>query len=427
MGVYEAEIASTALGQPTSALTRLRSRGRLLGRVALLGPAFVAAVAYVDPGNFAANVTAGARHGYLLVWVVVLADLMAMVVQYLSAKLGVATSRDLAELCRDRYPRPVTLGLWLQAELVAMATDLAEFIGAALGLHLLFGIALFPAGLITAMTAFGLLALQQQGYRQFELVIAGLLAVVFAGLSSLLWKAGVDPASAAQGLVPAFSGSESVVLAAGIIGATVMPHAIYLHSGLTKDRIRPANEAERRALVKVQRLDVVAALSGAGVINVVLLLAAAGLFHRRSDIVVDSIESVHASLGHIVGGGCALAFALALFASGIASSSVGTYAGQVVMQGFIHREIPIWIRRSVTALPALLVLALNLPTTTVLVCSQVALSFGIPFALIPLILLTRRRDVMGSHVNRLATTIVATMIAGLIVALNVYLLVATLT
>jgi manganese transport protein len=411
----------------TAELHVLRARGRLRGFVALLGPAFVAAVAYVDPGNFATNFSAGARFGYGLIWVIVVANLMAMVVQYLSAKAGVATGRDLPELCREHFGRPVSIGLWVQAELIAMATDLAEFVGAAIGLNLLFHVPLFPAGLITAVVAFAILILQQRGYRRFELAIAALLGIVLLGFAYDLFAVGASPHGIAAGLVPTFSGRDGVLLAAGIIGATVMPHVVYLHSALTKSRVSCRDDSERRELLRFQRLDVTVGLGVAGVTNLVMLVIAASLFNRSGRSSVDSIEAAHAGLGQLVGGAAALAFAVALLASGLASSSVGTYAGQVIMQGFLRRHIPLVVRRGITMLPALIVLGLGLPATASLVLSQVVLSFGIPFALIPLVLLTRRPDVMGSFVNRPSTTAVATCIVSTIVALNVYLLYATFT
>jgi manganese transport protein len=410
------------LAATSSALAQLRSRGRLRGVVALLGPAFVAAVAYIDPGNFATNFSAGARYGYALLWVIVLANLMAMLVQYLSAKTGVATGRDLPELCREHLARPVSAGLWVQAELVAMATDLAEFVGAAVGLNLLFGVPLFPSGLLTAIVAFAILSLEQRGYRRFELAITGLLGIVFLGFAYDLLKVGADAPQIASGLVPGFAGSDSVLLAAGIIGATVMPHVVYLHSALTKSRVVCRDDDERRELLRFQRLDVLVGLGVAGLTNMAMLFIAASLFHRTGNSGVDSIEAAHAGLGSLVGGGAALAFAVALLASGLSSSSVGTYAGQVVMQGFIRRRIPLFLRRGLTMLPALVVLGLGLPTTESLVGSQIVLSFGIPFALVPMVLLTRRPDVMGPFVNRPITTAAATCIAVTIIALNVYLL-----
>ncbi|MBM0225468.1 MULTISPECIES: Nramp family divalent metal transporter [Micromonospora] len=408
-----------------SALQLLLSRGRLRGVLALLGPAFVAAVAYIDPGNFATNFTAGARFGYTLAWVIVVANLMAMLVQYLSAKAGVATGRDLPELCREHLPRPVSRGLWVQAEVIAMATDLAEFVGAAVGLNLLFHVPLFPAGLITAVVAFGILALEQRGYRRFELAIVGLLCIVFLGFLYDLAVVGADPVGVAGGMVPGLAGNDSLLVVAGIIGATVMPHVVYLHSALTKARVACRDDAERHELLRFQRLDVVIGLGAAGVINLSMLVIAASMFNRTGHADVDSIEAAHAGLGQLVGGGAALAFAAALLASGLSSSSVGTYAGQVVMQGFIRRRIPLFVRRGLTMLPALLVLGLGLPATDSLVISQVVLSFGIPFALVPLLLLTRRADIMGSFVNNRVTTAIAGGIAAVIIVLNVYLLYVT--
>jgi len=356
---------------------------------------------------------------------VVLANAMAMLVQYLAAKVGVVTGKDLPELCREHFPRPVSIGLWAQAELIAMATDLAEFVGAAVGLNLLFGVPLLPAGLITAVVAFGLLALEQRGYRRFELAIIALLALIFLGFLYDLTLVGASVPSAIAGLIPRLDGPGSVLLAVGIIGATVMPHVVYLHSALTKRRIRPADHDERRTLLRWARIDVCIALGVAGVINLSMLLIAASLFHTAGLTDIDTIEATHAGLANYVGGGAALAFAVALLASGLSSSSVGTYAGQVVMQGFIRTSIPLFLRRGLTMLPALTVLALGLPTTASLVISQVVLSFGIPFALIPLLLITRRRDIMGSFTNQRITTATAGLIVGIIIALNIYLLYIT--
>ena len=408
-----------------SPLRLMRSRGRLRGGLALLGPAFVASVAYIDPGNFATNFAAGARFGYALAWVIVLANLMAMLVQYLSAKVGVATGQDLAELCRAHLPRPVSAGLWVQAELIAMATDLAEFVGAALGLNLLFHVPLRVAGPLTAVVAFAILALDQRGYRRFELAVCGLLGIIFLGFAYDLAAVHLDPSALASGLVPGFPGPGSPLLIAGIIGATVMPHVVYLHSALTKGRVACADDAERRELLRFQRLDVVIALGAAGLVNLTMLVVAAAMANQAPGVQLGSLTVAHADLGRLVGGGAALAFAVALLASGLSSSSVGTYAGQVVMQGFIGRRIPLFLRRAITMLPALVVLELGLPTTASLVISQVVLSFGIPFALVPLVALTRRKDVMGPLVNRRLTTAAASLITVMIVALNVYLLYAT--
>jgi manganese transport protein len=411
-------ITQTAPAAGQHGLRTLRSRGRARGIVALLGPAFVAAAAYVDPGNFATNFSAGAIFGYQLAWAVVAANLMAMLVQYLAAKIGVATGSDLPELCRAHLPRAVSFGLWVQAELVAMATDLAEFVGAALGLNLLFGVPALPAGLITAVIAFGVLALEQRGYRRFEVAIASLLGLVLLGFAYDLAAVHPSPAGLAAGLVPHVSGTDGLLLVAGIIGATVMPHVVYLHSALTKSRVWCSDDGERRELLRFQRLDILVALGAAGLINLAMLVVAAAVFSHTGKTTAGSIEAAHAGLGRLVGGGAALAFAVALLASGLSSCSVGTYAGQVVMRGFTGWRIPVSVRRGLTMLPALVVLALGLPFTASLVISQVVLSFGIPFALVPLVLLTRRADIMGALVNRRATTAAAGAIAMFIVALN---------
>jgi manganese transport protein len=420
-----ADATYTVAPPAPSALERIRARRGLRGVLPLLGPAFVAAIAYVDPGNFATNVAGGAKFGYLLLWVVLAANLIAMVIQTLSAKLGLATGRNLPELCRERLPRSASVGLWLQAELIAMATDLAEFVGASIALNLLFGVPLFAAGLMTGAVAFAILALQARGYRRFELAVGGLFAIILLGFLYETLKVGADWHGVAGGFVPRFDGSDSILLAAGILGATVMPHVIYLHSALTQDRIPSRDEDEQRELLRFVRIDVLIAMALAGVVNMLMLIVAASLFHGSGLSGVDSIDGAYDGFERLVGGGAALAFATALLASGFASSSVGTYAGQVVMQGFIRRTIPLALRRLVTMAPALLVLALGLDPTRSLVISQVVLSFGIPFALVPLILLTSRRDVMGCFVNHRATTMVASAIAAAIIALNVFLLYQT--
>ena len=410
----------------SSALEQARALGPVRGRIALLGPAFVAAVAYIDPGNFATNIAGGAKYGLLLVWVIVAANLMAMLVQYLSAKVGIATGRNLPELCRDSFPRPVAWGLWGQAEVVAIATDLAEFVGAAIALNLLFGVPPLTAGLMTAVVAFAILALQNRGYRRFELAIAAFLGIVLLGFAYDLAHVGVDASGTAAGLIPRFDGTESILLAVGILGATVMPHVVYLHSALTQDRIRPIDDRERFELLRFVRVDVVIAMGVAGLVNLTMLVVAAGLFHEEGRSSIDTIEDAHTGFETLIGGGAALAFAVALLASGLSSSSVGTYAGQIVMQGFIARRIPLFVRRAVTMAPALLVLGLGVNTTDALVISQVVLSFGIPFALVPLIMLTCRESLMGKLVNRPLTTAVASVIAALIIALNAFLLYDTL-
>lgn len=392
------------------------------GRLILLGPAFVAAVAYVDPGNFATNSTAGARYGYLLVWVVVAANLAAMLVQTLTAKLGLATGRSLPELCREHMPRPLNRVMWAQAELVAMATDLAEVIGGAVALYLLFGVPLLPGGLIVGAASFAILALRARGFRTFEIAIAVLLGVIVLAFAVNLVTAQPDVSDAAAGLLPRMQGTDSMLLAAGILGATVMPHVIYVHSALTPNRLPTEGETQRRVIAKGLRVDVLIALGIAGAVNLAMLLVAASSFHGTSIPGTDTLEGVHAGLATTLGTAAAVGFAVALLLSGLASTSVGTYAGEIIMQGFLRRRIPLLIRRMITLLPALAVLAIGVDPTRALVLSQVVLSFGIPFALIPVVMFTRRRDLMGSLVNRRATTAAAVAITAFVVALNAFLL-----
>ena len=405
-----------------SPLEQLLAKGRLRATLAMLGPAFVASIAYVDPGNFATNLQGGAKYGYLLLWVVLLANLIAMLIQYLSAKLGVVTGQSLPENIRGHWSRPVSWGMWIQAEIMAMSTDIAEFLGAALGLNLLFGVPLLVAGLMTGVIAFAILELQSHGFRRFELAITALLALIFLGFLYETLRIGPSSHEALQGLLPGLDGSGSVYLAVGIIGATVMPHAIYLHSALTQSRMPVRDEQERSRVLKFERLDVIIALGLAGLVNMAMLAVAAKLFHTPGLSGLSTIPAAHAEFGRLVGGGAALAFAVALLASGASSSSVGTYAGQVVMAGFINVRIPVMVRRALTMIPALIVLAVGMNPTDALVLSQVVLSFGIPLALVPLVILTCRRSVMGVHVNRPLTTVLAWGCAILITGLNLFLL-----
>jgi manganese transport protein len=395
-------------------------------RLALIGPAFVAAIAYVDPGNFATNVSAGSRYGYLLLWVIVTANLMAMFVQSLSAKLGLATGASLPENCRKQYRRPVVVGLWVQAELVAMATDLAEVVGGAIALNLLFGLPLFTGGVITGAVAFLLLALQTRGDRRFIVAVTAFFCVILVAFLLLVLRVPIDPGEAAAGLVPRFDGIDSLVLATGILGATVMPHAIYLHSALVSTSIKATTINQRRRALKAQRFDVMAAMSLAGLVNAAMLLVAAAVFAGSAFGGTDTLDEAHAGFGTALDGSAALLFALALLASGFASASVGTYAGQVIMQGFLRRRIPLFVRRALTMIPALTILALGVEPTGALVISQVVLSFGIPFALIPLLLLTRRRDIMGELVNERRTTVLVGLVAAVIIGLNAVLLITLL-
>ncbi len=388
-----------------------------------LGPAFIAAVAYIDPGNFATNIAGGAKFGYLLLWVVLAANLVAMVVQAQSAKLGIATGKNLAELCRERFSRRTSIGLWLQAEVVAMACDIAEVVGAALGLNLLFGIPLFPAGIIAGAGAFTILALQQKGFRRLEAGIAVMVGVVVASFVYELFDAQPQASEIGKHLfVPGFEGTESILLATGIIGATVMPHVIYLHSALTQRRIVGRDEKEKKKILGFEKVDIVIALSLAGLVNLSMMIVAAALFHTSGLTGVDSIEGAYEGLQQLVSDRSATVFGIALLASGFASSSVGTMAGQVVMQGFIRRRIPLFVRRAITLAPALIVLAIGLNPTDALVGSQVVLSFGIPFALVPLVIIASKREIMGSLVNPRWLTVIVGVLAAMIIALNVFLL-----
>lgn len=409
----------------------------LSGRVALpfwrrilafLGPAFVASVAYTDPGNFATNIFAGARYGYMLLWVVLMSNLMAMLIQALSAKLGIATGRSLPELIRDHFPGPLVIFLWVVAELVAMATDLAEFLGAALGLNLLFGIPMFPAALLTGVLAFLILSLEHYGFRPLEAVIT-----LFVGVIALCYFIEVGffahPDWAQVGLAvlhPTLADGESLLLAVGIVGATVMPHVIYLHSALTQGRVVVQTEAAKRRLFRYELVDVVLAMGIAGLINGAMLIMAAATFHTGGFYELSALTDAYLTLGPLLGPLAAAVFAAALLASGLSSSTVGTMAGQVIMQGFLRRKVPVWLRRLVTMLPAVAVIGAGFDPSRALVLSQVVLSFGIPFALIPLIIFTRSRRLMGSLANSRPTTAAVVVVAAVIIGLNLFLLFQTL-
>jgi manganese transport protein len=390
-----------------------------------LGPAFIAAVAYIDPGNFATDMAGGAQFGYMLLWVVLAANLMAMLVQSMSAKLGIATGRSLPEVCRDRFPARVVVLLWLQAEAVAMATDLAEFVGAALGLHLVFGLSMWLSAALTGVATFTILGLQVWGFRRLEATLTGLVAVVVLAFGLEMLRSRPSVSGMAHGLfVPQVSGSGSALLAVSIIGATVMPHVIYLHSSLTQNRIVGANPDARRKIFRFEMVDITIAMGIAGVINLAMLATAAAVFHARGLFGAgNDLGVVFDGLNRFVGAHSGLVFGLALLASGLASSCVGTMSGQVVMQGFIHRQIPIFARRAITMIPALVVIGVGFSPTRALVLSQVFLSFGIPFALIPLLFFTSSRSLMGSLVNRRPVAVLAGLVTTLIVGLNVYLLV----
>ncbi len=419
-----------ALGPPGEAAVARAARRSLDGHARgfsrlwpFLGPAFIAAVAYIDPGNFATNISAGAQFGYLLLWVVVAANLIAMLIQTQSAKLGIATGKNLPELCRENFGKRASIGLWLQAEVVAMATDIAEVVGAALGLNLLFNIPLLPAGVIAGFGAFVILGLQQSGFRKLEAVIAALAGVVLGAFLYELVIADPDAGEVAKHLVlPGLSGTESILLTTGIIGATVMPHVVYLHSALTQKRIVGRNDRERYRILRFEKIDVVIAMTIAGVVNLSMMIVAAAVFSGSSLADVDTIEGAFHGLKSAVSGNAATVFGIALLASGFASASVGTMAGQVVMQGFIERQIPIFFRRAITLAPALLILAIGVEPTEALVMSQVVLSFGIPFALIPLLLIARKPEVMGAMVNPRWLSALGGILGGLIIALNLFLL-----
>lgn len=392
-----------------------------------MGPAFIASVAYVDPGNFATNITGGARFGYTLLWVIVASNLMAMLIQALSAKLGIATGRNLAEQCRDNFPKPVVWFMWGLMELVAMSTDLAEFLGAALGFNLLFGVPLWLAGLMTALATFIILGLERYGFRPLELVISGFVGAVAVSyvIETILDRP--DWGSVAfHAVVPQFAGPESITIAAGILGATVMPHAIFLHSALTQGRIVVKDVRLQKRLFRFEVFDVLIAMGMASLINGAMLIMAASTFNRAGMAHVGSIEDAYLTLTPLLGQAASWVFGFSLLAAGLSSASVGTMAGQVIMQGFLHREIPIWLRRLVTMLPSMIIIFLGLDPTSTLVFSQVVLSFGLPFAVIPLLVFTSNRRLMGALVNKRITSIVLGLIAALIISLNLYLIYTTL-
>lgn len=392
-----------------------------------LGPAFIASVAYVDPGNFATNIQGGAQYGYMLLWVIIGSNIMAMLVQTLSAKLGIATGKNLAEVCRERFPRPVVWIMWGLMELVAMATDLAEFLGAALGFNLLLGVPLWLAGILTAIATFLILGFERSGFRSLEAVITAFVGVIAISyivetfLDKPDWGLVLNSV-----VVPRFSGTESVLLATGILGATVMPHAIFLHSALTQNRIVVRKPKMLQKLFRYEQIDVFIAMGAASLINAAMLIMAASTFHKSGLTNVGTIEQAYITLEPLLGKAASWVFGLSLLASGLSSASVGTMAGQVIMQGFLHFEIPVWIRRLVTMVPSLIVIFLGLDPTRTLVISQVSLSFGLPFAIIPLVYFTAKKDIMGILVNRKATTVAATFVAALIVILNGFLIVTSI-
>ncbi|MFL0364336.1 Nramp family divalent metal transporter [Pseudobacillus sp. 179-B 2D1 NHS] len=410
-----------------SAEAVLRGEAKGINKILpFLGPAFIAAVAYIDPGNFATNITAGSKYGYLLLWVIAVSNLMAVLIQSLSAKLGIATGKNLPEVARDRFPKGVSIFLWIQSELVIIATDLAEFIGAALGLYLLFHIPMVPAAIITAIGSFAILELQRRGYRPLETGIAAMVLIVVLAFAFQTFLAKPDISEVLGGmLIPKFEGVDSIVLAAGILGATVMPHAIYLHSSLTQNRVVGRDEAEKRKIFKFEFVDIVIAMIVAGAINMCMLIVAAALFSKKG-MVVEDLDVAFQGFHDYIGPAAGISFGLGLLIAGLSSSAVGTMTGDVVMQGFIRKHINLYLRRMITIIPPLVIIISGINPTGALVMSQVILSFGIAFALIPLILFTSNRNIMGGLVNHKITTIAAWGIATLVIILNLFLLVETL-
>jgi manganese transport protein len=393
------------------------------GYAAFAGPAVVASIAYVDPGNFATNIQAGAHYGYALLWVVLLANLIAMLFQALSAKLGIVTGRNLAELCRENFSRPVAFGMWLISEVAAMATDLAEFLGGAIGLSLLFGLPLLYGMAVTAVIVYGILMFDRFGFRPVELIIGGLVAAIALCYLVELLIAPIDWGAAAfHSVVPAIPDGGALLLAVGIVGATVMPHAVYLHSGLTQARIPPRSEAEKGKIVRISNHEVLVALALAGLVNMAMVMMASAAFHAgHSD--VDEIETAYHTLTPLLGGAASGVFLVALLASGVSSSAVGTLAGQMIMQGFVGFAIPIWVRRAVTMVPAFIVVAMGVDATRALVISQVILSLALPLPMVALVMFTRRADIMGAYANGAITHAVAVVGTVAVLALNLILLV----
>ncbi len=413
--------AATEILQGTS------KKGPLARLLPFIGPAFIACIAYMDPGNFATNIQGGAQYGYLLIWVIFASNLMAMLVQSLSAKLGIATGLNLAEMVREKFPRRVVYVMWVLMEIMAMATDLAEFLGAAVGFNLLFNIPLFQAGILTAITTFIILSLEHRGFRPLEAVITafvGVIAICYL-IETILDRPSLGDI-AYNIVVPRFAGTESILLATGILGATVMPHVIFLHSALTQGRIVTRDPAQLKRLYRFELVDVIVAMGVAGLINAAMLIMAASTFFQAGLTSIGELDEAYRTLEPLLGSAASWVFAISLLASGLSSSTVGTMAGQVIMQGFMHRKISVWLRRLVTMIPSLIVIAIGFEPTRTLVMSQVVLSFALPFAIIPLVIFTARSDIMGVLVNRRWTTIAASIVATLIVALNAFLLYQTL-
>ncbi|WP_328103078.1 Nramp family divalent metal transporter [Peribacillus simplex] len=391
-----------------------------------LGPAFIAAVAYIDPGNYATNITAGSKYGYALLWVIFASNLMAVLIQSLSAKLGIATGKNLPELCRGKFSKKTSFLLWIQAEAVIMATDLAEFIGAALGIYLLFDLPLITSALIAAIGSFAILEIQRRGYRTFEALITVMIFVVVIAFGAQVFYAKPDTSAVVLGLfTPKFEGVDSILLSAGMLGATVMPHAIYLHSSLTQKRIVGINDLERKRIYRFELIDIVIAMLIAGAINAAMVIVSAALFYKNG-ILVEDLDVAYQQFGDMLGPSVAMFFGIGLLFAGLSSSSVGVMTGDVVMQGFIKRHIPIYLRRVISTVPPLIIILWGVNPSKALVVSQVVLSFGIAFALVPLIMFTSNKKIMGNLVNHKITSSVAWLIAVLIIGLNLFLLYETL-
>jgi manganese transport protein len=416
---------STTTRDAKAVLSGRSKKSWFLRLLPFLGPAFIASIAYVDPGNFATNIQGGAKFGYELLWVILGSNLMAMLLQALSAKLGIATGKNLAEHCRESFPRWVVWTMWGLMELVAMATDLAEFLGAAVALNLLFGLPLWIAGLLTAVITFVILSLERYGFRPLEAVITGFLAIIAVSYVVEMMIGHPDWAAIGHStFIPHFTNSESILLGAGILGATVMPHALFLHSALTQGRVVVKKPEQQKKLFRYEIIDVVIAMVIASSVNAAMLITSSAAFHT-SGASVGTLEEAYKTLQPLLGSAAGIVFGVALLASGLSSSSVGTMAGQVIMQGFLHYHIPPWVRRVVTIVPSLIVIFIGLDPTRTLVISQVVLSFGLPFAVIPLVMFTSRKSSMGVLVNNRLTTILASLSAALIIALNIFLLYQT--
>jgi len=417
--------SSSTLKSAKAVLSGRSKKGWFARLLPFLGPAFIASIAYVDPGNFATNIQGGAQFGYELLWVILGSNLMAMLLQALSAKLGIATGKNLAEHCRERFSRPVVWAMWVLMELVAMATDLAEFLGAAVALNLLFGLPLWIAGLLTAVITFLILGLERYGFRPLEAVITGFLAVIAVSYIIEIFLVHPDWCLIAHDtFVPHFTNSESILLATGILGATVMPHAIFLHSALTQGRVVVKKPEQQRRLFRFEIIDVAIAMLIASSVNAAMLITSAATFFKTGTN-VGTLQQAYLTLQPLLGRAAGVVFGVALLASGLSSSSVGTMAGQVIMQGFLHFHIPPWVRRIVTIVPSLIVIGIGFDPTRTLVISQVVLSFGLPFAIIPLVRFTSDKGLMGVLVNKRVTTLLAGLSAVLIVALNFFLLYQT--